>query len=201
MSTTLSSRTSAGRVIVIAGPDGVGKTTLAEALVDRLRPDHRVTRFHQRASVLPTRTRGPVTEPHRLRPYGAALSLFKALYLFADSWLGWWVKVRPLVGNGGWVVIERGWWDVVVDPKRYRIGLPGGFLGYLAKWVRQPDLLVILEVSVEAVARRKMELPIDEFSRQIGSWRAIGARTRLMYVDGTRPIGELVGQILGETRS
>jgi thymidylate kinase len=200
MSITSSSRTNVGRVIVIAGPDGVGKSTLSEVLVNRLRQDHRVARFHQRASILPTRTKGPVTEPHRLGSYGAVLSLFKALYLFADSWLGWWVKVRPLVGAGGWVVIERGWWDIVVDPKRYRIQLPGGFLRHLAELLPQADLLVILEVGLEALAHRKMELPRDEFARQVRSWRAISARSKLVYLDGTRPIGELIGQVLDEAR-
>ena len=183
---------------MIAGPDGVGKSTLSRELVAHLSRDRSVETFHQRASALPARTNAPVTAPHSAKPYWGVASLAKATYLFADVTLGWLLRVRPLVNSGNWVVIERGAWDIAVDPARYRIALPNWFLRSLVALLPKPNLIAILEVPAGEAARRKAELSDGEFARQAAAWRAVRPATDVLYLDGTKPVSELVCQVVGE---
>lgn len=185
-----------GRVVVIAGPDGVGKSTLSQALVAHLSLDRAVKTYHQRASALPVRTNAPVTVPHGAKPYSGFVSLAKTAYLFADVTLGWLFRVRPFVRRGGWVVIERGSWDFAVDPARYRIALPSWFLRSVVGLLPRPNVIAILEVPAEEAARRKAELPNGEFTRQAAAWRAVRPATNVVYLDATRPVSDLVCQVM-----
>ncbi len=181
---------------MIAGPDGVGKSTLSQAIATQMRGDRSVALFHQRASALPARTNSPVVAPHRYGPYPAVLSVCKMAYLFVDVSLGWLFRVRPFVDRGGWVVIERGAWDVAVDPARYRIALPPQFLRALADFLPEPSLIVVLEVSIDEAMRRKAELSREEFMRQTAAWRAIRPTAKVVFLDGTRPTADLVCEVV-----
>lgn len=186
---------------MIAGPDGVGKSTLAKALAARVSRDRRALIFHQRPSVLPTRTNRPVVDPHGDPPYTRAISVWKALYLVVDVTLAWFLKVRPFVKSGGWILIERGWWDIAVDPARYRIALPYRRLRSLVSRLPQPDLMVILEVPTGEIQRRKAELSIEELERQRAAWREVRPATKVVYLDGTLPVSALVCRVLEEVQT
>src|SRR5215210_2525696 len=116
-----------GQVVMIVGPDGVGKTALCTALVEQLSSGVQIRLMAkrpgaERPGILPHREpRGSSAEPHRHAAYSAGVSLGKALYYTVDFSLGWLLKVVPFVRRGGCVIIERGWWDMLVDPLRYRL--------------------------------------------------------------------------------
>ena len=82
----------------------------------------------------------PVTEPHRDPPYHPLASLAKTAYLLVDVWLGWRLRIRPFVRRGGWVIIERGWWDIAVDPLRYRMRQHGRLLWWLGRLLPAPPV-------------------------------------------------------------
>jgi hypothetical protein len=130
---------------------------------------------HRRGlNLLPSRrVRGTTTEPHREAAYPKWLSLVKLVYLFIDFSAGWLLNVRPFLRRGGWVIAQRNWWDLQVDPRRYRIHpMPrvARTLGYL---LPRPDLVLLLEASPVVIARRKDELPEDELIRQMRAWREV----------------------------
>src|SRR5687768_537991 len=131
-----------GGVIMVAGPDGSGKTTLAHGLAQTVLADVPVLQVHHRRGIgrLPGRQlRGPTTEPHRHAPYPTVVSLGKTFYLFADFLYGWLATIRPFVRSGGWVILQRDWWDLLVDPKRYRLR-PMPRLGrLLGRLLPEPD--------------------------------------------------------------
>jgi thymidylate kinase len=192
---------SRGAVITVAGPDGAGKTTIAEELTRRLSAHSRVLRVHSRSQLLPRRTPvgDAVTAPHERPPYPGPLSLMKASYLFLDFLLGWLLRIRPFVRDGGWVVVERGWWDVAVDPVRYRLGVPGGLLSLLGNLLPQPDLVLVLEAPPELMAARKRELTQNELARQTESWRSrLPARVARIYVDAARAPDDIARQAESE---
>src|SRR2546430_12834431 len=105
-------------VLVIAGPDGAGKSTLSRGLANSITTPIRI--IHHRPGILPQRVTDEVTDPRARPPYGRFLSLLKIAYVWSDYLIGWLLRVRPFAKNG-WVIIERGWPDILVDPLRYRI--------------------------------------------------------------------------------
>lgn len=186
-------RSAPGRVVLICGPDGTGKSTLADSLVAALSRSSAVRRAHRSPPVLPRLTPGPVTDPHANAPYPRWVSFLKLGYLFLDFGLAWRARVRPFLRSGGWLVIERGWWDIAVDPRRYRLRVSGRLIRYLGDRLPQPDLILVLFASVDEVFARKAELPVDELARQMRAWHVVlPARLRVRYLDASRPASDVL---------
>ncbi|MEK6206477.1 MAG: hypothetical protein AABM32_02440 [Chloroflexota bacterium] len=134
-----------------------------------------------------------MTDPHGAEPYGRLVSVAKIAYLFCDFTLGWLLRIRPFVQRGGLVIVERGWWDMAVDPKRYRLDLPAAIYTFLGRLQSHGDLLLVLDAPVDVLVRRKAELPRAEIERQTRSWRdRHGARSVTAFLDASRGIEDLV---------
>lgn len=170
----------AGGVIVVAGPDGAGKSRLADGLMAAARGRGPVRRIHHRIRILPASegSRAATTTPHSRPPYPRWLSFLKVFYLFLDEFLGWSLTVRPIVHRGGWVIIERGWWDLAVDPGRYRLHGVTALTRLLGRLLPRPDAILILDAAPSIIQGRKQELSAGEIDRQLQSWRALASRVR-----------------------
>lgn len=197
-----------GGVLIIGGPDGAGKSTLAGKVIAEVLGDAPV--MHIRfPRLLPRRNRdrararrlgeggtpdlfGPRVYP-RTYPWGT--SVWKSLYLFIDFLLGWRMRVAPFVRSGGWVVFERGWWDHAVDPRRYRLrsGRPFVVLGRL---IPRADLILILEADPSTIHGRKPQLTTEELARQMAAWHRILPRSqRCVFLDAGLPVARLIEQV------
>ena len=187
-----------GGVVVVVGPDGAGKSTLADALIRGAPENAQTLLLANRRGATPTsllprrRVRGSTTSPHRHAPYATPVSVAKTLYLFADFLLTWLSRVRPVVARGGWVVIERGWWDTLVDPKRYRLRPAPVLTRALSPLAPRPDVILILEAAPGVVRSRKAQLTESELLRQAGAWRSVlSARQHRIYIDASRSAEEV----------
>jgi thymidylate kinase len=187
---------SSGAVIVVAGPDGSGKSLVAERLAEEAASrGSTVRRMHHRPRVLPALTRheGPVTDPHRARPYPPALAALKLVYLFLDYRLGWALRIAPGKRAGGTVIIERGWWDLAVDPRRYRLTELPRLHRFLGSLLPRPDRTMVLDAPEQVLLARKSELPAAELRRQRDRWQSIAARTQgVVIVDATSSVDTIV---------
>ena len=191
---------SRGLVITVAGPDGAGKTTFCDALIAGVLHDRDVRRIHHRFGLFPVRggTTADPSQPHAQRPYPLGVSEAKVLYLFADSLAGWTFSARPFVRRGGCLVIERGWWDLAVDPARYRLRSPR-LVRALGRYLPRSDLLIVLEGPAELLATRKDEVPEHELARQVRAWReVVPDRQRRVYLDVSLPPAEVVSLAAAE---
>ena len=183
-----------GLYVVVAGPDGTGKTTLAEALPARCAgPFRRWLHLHWRPGLLPragTLVGEPMsdpTKPHAKPPHGPLGSLASLGYHWADFFMGGWLQMIPFRARSGLIVLERGWWDISVDPKRYRIAAPDWLVAGLGRLLVRPDLVLVLEAPADVLLARKAEVGAGELQRQVRAWRtALPAGVRRVFVDAAR---------------
>ena len=169
-----------GLLVVVAGPDGSGKSSLADALPERCTAMfRRGARIHWRPGLLPRpgalvgREPGDPATPHARPPYGRAVSAALLGYYWLDFLAGGWLKVKPVRARSGLVMMERGWWDLAVDPRRYRLQVPPGLVRRLGALLPRPDLTLVLESSPGRLRQRKAELPEAELARQSAAWREV----------------------------
>jgi thymidylate kinase len=172
-----------GLMVVIAGPDGSGKSTLADTLPRVCQgPFRRILHIHWRPGLLPRlgtivgRAAGDATDPHGRPAHGMWLSSAALVYYWMDFLLGSWLRVLPVRARGGLVVVERGWWDIAVDPRRYSMRVSPRVVAALGRLLPTPDLVLTLEAPVETLSERKGELPAAEAQRQMEAWRRIVPR-------------------------
>ena len=196
-STSLSpgnARSRRGGVLLLAGPDGVGKTTLSRALEETVLVDRPLLRAHHRrgVGVLPARRpQGPTSEPHRHPPYGRLVSAGKLLYLYSDFLMGFVLRTRPFVNAGGWVILQRNWWDLMVDPLRYRLRPMPRLARLLGALQPRPDLILALEADPRVIRGRKAELAEAELERQMRAWRSLLPTDRSVFLDVAAPPNEV----------
>lgn len=174
--------------VLVAGPDGAGKTTVADAIARAATgAGIRVTRAHFRPGLLLGRATdgAPVTEPHAQPPRGALASLAKLALVAADFLVA--AATTWRTKRDGLLILERGWFDQVVDPRRYRLSPAAVPVARtLGRLLPRADVAVVIGGDPDAIVARKPELAADEVARQHDAWRHLApfAARRVVSVDG-----------------
>jgi hypothetical protein len=170
--------------VLLVGPDGTGKSTIAERLAssDGLGV---VETGHYRPGILWERSPEVTVTPHAERRRSVVASFVKLVAVFVDFVLG---HVGPWrrTGRSGVIVLERGWWDHVADPVRYRLPTQlSGMAEILGRCLPRADLVVILSGDPAAIVARKPELGEEEVAAQLDRWRVLAPRAghRVLELD------------------
>jgi len=173
-----------GMMICFVGPDGSGKSTTIDKLpvaIKTLYPEGRLKKLHWRPEILP-QLRVFTTEPDlratalkrtTLNPNkrGISLSFLRWLYYSADFILGYYLKLLPMMIRSTAIIMDRYYYDTIVDPIRYGFNLPQWLFKSILPFIPKPDLTIYLDNSAEALYHRKQELPVAELNRQVEAWR------------------------------
>lgn len=161
-----------GRLIAIFGPDGSGKSTVADLLEGLCRARGVEThRYHWRPRLLPSLVKPGSTDLDTTRPDSLPLrpwpvSFLMYLYFFLDFTWAYFLRFRPQVKQGGVVIYERYYYDLLFHPRRYRLRPIGPLADLLTSFIPQPDLMVLLGGSPSVILSRKPELPVEEIREQ-----------------------------------
>lgn len=181
-----------GLWVAFMGPDGAGKTTVAEAyrarLVTLFGPAYQ-RQFHWRPRWLPApgKLAGQgeaeivIEDPHGKPPRGRLVSLLRFGYFWLDFALGHWVKVRPLLVRRYLVSFDRCYYDFLVDPRRFRLQLPQWVMRLFAHLVPQPDLIFVFDAPAGVLHARKQELGLAEIDAQLDSLRVLASSNARMH--------------------
>jgi len=119
------------------------------------------------------------------------------LYHWLDHAIGYMTKIRPMLVRSGLVVMDRGFFDLLVDPRRYRLEVSPHIVRLLGRLLPGPDLTILLLGDPTVLRTRKPELELKEIERQQEQWQALrGEIGATVLVDGTRRREEVSASVL-----
>ena len=183
-----------GVTVVLCGADGSGKSTAARAVIEGLGvtfSPQKVHHFHWKPPLFSARrqaARGPTTDPHALPARNPVVSLCYFAFHWLEFALGSHLRLRPLTFRGGLVLIDRYYYDFLVDQRRYRLSVPRTIVRLGHVFLKKPDLVVLLDAPAEVLQARKQEVPLPETERQRRAYRElVQALPNGRLVDATQP--------------
>lgn len=178
-------RSNTGFSIGITGPDGSGKTTVIDLLIENMgdvfRKAHayyhfRPMMFGNLSEVAHSAGVKKVVDreydkPHRGGKTGMLSSLARLMYYSADYIVGYWVKVKSVTRITRLVIFDRYYTDIICDSRRSRIYLNPKFLyGFGKLFIPFLDYNILLTASSDTILARKRELDkggIDAINEKI----------------------------------
>lgn len=187
-----------GLHIAFLGADGSGKSTVIEHIFAGLTPTFPQARYmHLRPAIGLGKGNGtPVLDPHGKPPRSWLVSVAKVFYFLFDYTVGWWVTVRPRLVRSTFVVFDRYYHDLLVDPLRYRYGGPMWLARWVGKLIPKPDLWILLDAPAEVLQSRKQEVSTKETARQREAYlRLVQGMNNSAVVDASQPLDDVVREV------
>lgn len=162
-----------GFSVGFTGPDGSGKTTVIDMLLERIAPvfgsahkyyHFRPTLFGNLGDVaqsagMKKEVDRDYSNPHRGGKTGTLSSLARLAYYSLDYIVGYFVKVKTVTRITRAVVFDRYYTDIICDSRRSRIYLSPRFLYWWGRlFIPSLNYNILLTASSEAILARKREL-------------------------------------------
>lgn len=166
-------RSNTGFSVGFTGPDGSGKTTVIDLLLEQLAPVFRTAHkyYHFRPALfgnlgevahsagLKKEVDRDYSKPHRGGKTGVLSSFARLLYYSLDYVVGYFVKVKTVTRITRIVIFDRYYTDIICDSRRSRIYLNYKFLYEFGKlFIPSLDYNILLTASTDTILARKKEL-------------------------------------------
>lgn len=187
-----------GLFVVLNGPDGCGKSTIAQALPAALRNSFNPGKgrhIHWKPRVLfqPRGTAVAAMQPHAAPARSVPVSIAYFLAHWLEFFLGAWLQIRFRLFVNGMVVAERYYLDFFVDPRRYRLNAPSWLVRAGWRLLPKPNLVLLLDAPPATLSARKQELPPGEVERQRAAFLDLAQRLpNARVLDATQPVEKVI---------
>jgi thymidylate kinase len=198
----------AGLFIVLVGPDGVGKTSLAERIMNEQEVPTLYIHFRPSLFRRPPLKPNPAPEapPKRQIAGSPPLGWLRLMRSIIGFWAGYLRWIRPATRRGALVVGDRWAYGYVGQPAALGFAGPA-WLGKLGvRLAPRPDLLVRLKAPPSVVSARKKDLGATEIAREDMRWDALAEilPVELVEIDATSSLDSmavLVRRLITNRRS
>lgn len=162
-----------GFSVGFTGPDGSGKTTVIDLLLERLAPVFRTAHkyYHFRPALfgnlgevahsagLKKEVDRDYSKPHRGGKTGILSSIIRLLYYSLDYVVGYFIKIKTVTRITRIVIFDRYYTDIICDSRRSRIYLNYKFLyGFGKLFIPSLDYNILLTACTDTILARKKEL-------------------------------------------
>ncbi len=185
-----------GISISFLGPDGAGKSTIINSLIQSPLPYRRHDYFHLKPIVKTEETSQVVSDPHKFEPYSSLKSYIKLLYFIKQYNFGWIKNIMILKVKSSLVIFDRFYDDLLVDNKRYRYGGHIKIAKLARVFIPKPELYFVLTADANVIQKRKKEVPYNELKRQINAYQSLTDNKRYFHIDVDRKPNEITAEII-----
>ena len=104
-----------------------------------------------------------------------------------DYALGYFVKILPELINYNVVILDRYYYDILIDPSRYKIQLPYRILKTFYYLLGKPEIVFFLEAPPEVIRQRKQELTIPQLEILLQKYKNLASEfDNVCVVDAKR---------------
>lgn len=186
------------KTVVFLGPDGAGKSTLI-GLVERdlkMQGLDFATYYFAPGFLKRYRPSGVATittNPHEGRQYGAGLVFAKILLMLFEFNFG----LPKVKRRNAFVLFDRFIHDLLVDPRRYRMGRVRWWMTMMLRFAPRADLYITIIAPPAVIQARKQEVSEEETERQVKAYQAIAERFRSsLVVENVGPPEDISARIV-----
>ncbi|MBQ0799826.1 MAG: hypothetical protein KBT63_11130 [Porticoccaceae bacterium] len=188
--------------VCFLGVDGSGKSSVISAISRELEGVAKEIFFiHLKPDLKRSRSSVGlvIDDPHSMPPRNKVISIAK---------LGWWLILYWYDNyfhkhrNATLRIWDRYYYDIYVDPKRYRYGAGMRIAKFLGRFVPDPGLIVVLDAPCEVIHARKSEVKLAETKRQQEAYLTFAKERRnCVVIDTAQSLDRTVNEVLAEVLS
>lgn len=172
-----------GLFIVLLGPDGSGKTTIAKELDKELNTLFHFSKYyHGRFHLFPQlggikkvlniflKKRPGIKEGStlnsntikrdKLSVIRSSINIIYYGFEYIFGRISIWIKLR----KNTLIIVDRYFYDYLLHPEY--VNAPRWLIMFFTKLIPQPDLIMLIKCDSKVIFKRKEELPLDEIERQ-----------------------------------